>query len=190
MVGSHCYEKIGEELMKWGMVPEINQGVMEFHEEPDAMQLLRLKEILWELGYEAVDAETGERLDKVSDAIIRLICENPGMPLSGYPEYLQESGILDDQLMQFFSQVHGVNLVQYATIQQVEQIKEMLLYEDLKLKEIAEIFQFKSKSKLKRTFERITGLTPKFYKEIGKKRSKIREENGFGEMIRAIKETN
>ena len=92
--------------------------------------------------------------------------------------------------MEIFSQVHGVDLVQYATIQQVERIKEMILYEGRKLKEIAEIFQFKNKGQLKRTFERITGLTPEFYKEIRIKRSKIREESGFGEIISAIKEIN
>ena len=83
-----------------------------------------------------------------------------------------------------------MDLIQYATIQQVERIKEMLLYEDRKLKEIAAVFQFKSKGQLKRTFERITGLTPKFYKEIRKKRLKILEESGVDEFISAVRETN
>jgi AraC-like DNA-binding protein len=188
MVGSRCYEKIGGVLAKWGMFPEVSQGVVDFHEEPDGMQQLQLKEVLWGMGYEVVDDLNSERLNEVSDLVKKLIYQHPEIPITGYPEYLLELRLLDDEIIQVFSQVHGIELVQYATIQQVERIKEMLLYEDRKLKEIAEIFQFKSKGQLKRTFERITGLTPKFYKEVRKKRLKIREENGFGEKTGVVKE--
>lgn len=190
MVGSRCYEKIGKELTKWGMASEVSQGVLEFHKEPDGMQLLQLKEILCEMGYEVVDEGNSEELDKVSELIKKLIYRYPELPVSGYPEYLLAKGVLNFGMIQLFSQVHGMDLVQYATIQQVERIKEMLLYEDRKLKEIVEIFHFKSKGQLKRTFERITGLTPKFYKDIRNKRSKVREESGSGEMISAVKEIN
>lgn len=190
MVGSRYYEKIGEELAKWGIFPEVSQGVAEFHEEPDGMQLLQLKEVLWGMGYEVVDSINSERLNKVSEVVKKLIYRHPEIPVNGYPEYLQELQLLDQEMILLFSQVHGMDLIQYAILQQVERIKEMLLYEDRKLKEIAEIFQFKSKGQLKRTFERITGLAPRFYKEIRKKRLKIREENGFGERISAIKEIN
>lgn len=190
MVGSRCYEKIGEELTKWGIASEVSQGVIEFHKEPDGLQILQLKEGLWEMGYVVVDEMNCERLDEISALITKLIYQHPEIPVSGYPEYLLEHGYLDHETMQLFSQVHGMDLVQYATLQQVERIKEMLLYEDRKLKEIVEIFQFKSKGQLKRTFERITGLTPKFYKEVRNKRSKIREESGSGEIISAVKEIN
>lgn len=190
MVGSRCYEKIGGELVKWGIASEVSQGVIEFHKEPDGLQILQLKEGLWEMGYVVVDEMNCERLDEISALITKLIYRHPEIPVSGYPEYLLEQGHLDHETMQLFSQVHGMDLVQYATLQQVERIKEMLLYEDRKLKEIVEIFHFKSKGQLKRTFERITGLTPKFYKEVRNKRSKIREESGSGEIISAVKETN
>lgn len=190
MVGSRCYEKIGEKLAAWGIVLEVSQGVIEFHTEPDGMQMLQLKEDLWDMGYEVVDELEGQWLDEISDRIKKLIYRKPELPVSGYPEYLLEQGYLNLEMIQLFSQVHGMDMVKYATIQQVERIKEILLYEDLKLKEIAELFQFKNKGQLKRTFERITGLTPKFYKEIRKKRLKIREESGFGEMISAVKEVN
>ncbi len=190
MVGSRCYEKIGEELTKRGIASEVSQGVIEFHKEPDGLEMLQLKEDLWEMGYLIVDEINGERLDEISALIKKLIYRHPEIPVSGYPEYLLEQGNLDHETMQLFSQVHGMDLVQYAMIQQVERIKEMLLYENRKLKEIVDIFHFKDKGQLKRTFERITGLTPKFYKEIRNKRSKIREESESGEMISAVKEIN
>jgi len=173
-----------------GMIPEVSQGVIEFYEEPDGLQLLQLKEVLWDMGYEFVDDLNSEKLDGVSGLIKKLIYMHPEIPVSGYPEYLEELELLDQEMILLFSQVHGMDLVQYGTIQQVERIKEMLLYEDRKLSEIAELFHFKNKGQLKRTFERITGLTPKFYKDIRKRRLKIREESGSGEKISAIKEKN
>jgi len=190
MVGSRCYEKIGKELTKWGMIPEVTQGIIDLHEEPDGMQLLQLKEVLWDMGYEVVDDLNSKKLEEVSELIKKLVYRQPEIPVNGYPEYLEELELLDQEMILLFSQVHGMDLVQYGTIQQVERIKEILLYEDLKLSEIAELFHFKNKGQLKRTFERITGLTPKFYKDIRKRRSKIREESGSGEKISAIKEIN
>jgi len=190
MVGSRCCDRLGEELLKWGMMPEVSQGVLDFQEELDWGQLIRLKESLFELGYEVVDPKSNELLDEISDGIRTLIYQNPEIAIDSYPERLQRQGLTDPEILEVFSQVHGVDLIQYATIQQVERIKEMILYEGRKLKEIAEIFQFKNKGQLKRIFERITGLKPEFYKEIRMKRSKVREESGFGEIISAIKETN
>lgn len=190
MIGGRCCDRLGEELLKWGMTPEISQGVLDFHEELEWGQLIQLKENLFELGFEVVDPKSSQLLDKISDTIRTLIYQNPGIAIDSYPEYLQRQGLLDSDIMEVFSQVHGVDLVQYAIIQQVERIKEMILYEGQKLKEIAEVFQFKNKEQLKRTFERITGLAPEFYKEIREKRSKIREESEFGEIMRAIKEIN
>lgn len=190
MVGSRCCDRLGEELLKWGMMPEVSQGVLYFQEELEWGQLLQLKESLFEMGFEVVDHESGKLLEQIADSIKMLIYQNPEIAIDSYPEHLQQQGLMEPEIMEIFSQVHGVDLVQYATIQQVERIKEMILYEGRKLKEIAEIFQVKNKGQLKRTFERITGLTPEFYKEIRIKRSKIREESGFGEIISAIKEIN
>ena len=190
MVGSRCCDRIGEELVKWGMMPEISQGVLDFQEDLDFGELIQLKENLFELGYEVVDPKNSELLDEISDAIRTLIYQHPEIAIDRYPEHLQAKGVINPEILEVCSQVHGMDLIQFATIQQVERIKEMILYEGKKLKEIAEVFQFKNKRQLKKTFERITGLTPEFYKEIRIKRSKIREESGFGEIISAIKEIN
>ncbi len=190
MVGSRCCDRLGEELVNWGMMPEVSTGMVTFHEELSEAQLFLLRESLFEMGFEMVDPENSELLEKISDSIKTLIYQNPEIAIERYPEYLQKQGLIDPEIMEVFSQVHGVDLIQYVTVQQVERIKEMILYEGRKLKEIAEVFQFKNKQQLKRTFERITGLAPVFYKEIREKRSKIRDESGFGEKIRAIKEIN
>lgn len=178
MVGTRCCDRIGEELRKLEIgMPEISQGVVEFHEELDGAQLLRLKEGLLELGFEVVSSGQNDLLDQVSSRIRDLIYQEPGLDVGDYPAYIEaELNPEDPDLMKVFSQVHGVDLVQYAAIQQVERIKEMLLYEDVQLKEIVEIFHFKNRNHLTQVFEGMTGLTPSYYKKIRKKREKIRME--------------
>lgn len=178
MVGTRCCDRIGEELRKLEIgIPEISLGMVEFHEELDGAQLLRLKESLLELGFEVVSSEQNDLLDQVSFLIRNLIYQKPEMDIGHYPTYIEaELDLKDSDLMRVFSQVHGVDLVQYVAIQQVERIKEILLYEDVRLNEIVEIFHFKNKVHLTQIFERITGLTPAYYKKIRKKREKIRME--------------
>lgn len=178
MVSTRCCDRIGEELRKQEIgMPEISQGVAEFHEELDGAQLLRLKESLLELGFEVVSSGQNDLLDQVSSLIRNLIYQKPEMDIGDYPAYIEtELDVKDSDLMKVFSQVHGVDLVQYVAIQQVERIKEMLLYEDVRLNEIVEIFHFKNRLHLAQIFERMTGLTPSYYKKIRKKREKIKLE--------------
>ena len=181
MVGGRCRDRIGEELVKLGILPDVNQGVLEFQDELNEAQLLQLKEGLIELGYEVLDPGNSKFLDRISHLIKDLIDRNPEMPVTDYPIYLKSLGLTDPETMQIFSQVHGVDLLQYITLQQIERIKEMLLYENLELKEIVKLFNFKNGDQLTKIFEENTGLRPSYYIEIRNKRKEVRKENGFGE---------
>ena len=180
MVGSRCCDRIGKGLIKLGVMTEVSQGVIEFQDELDGIELLQLKEILLELGFEVVDSENSKLLDRICSLINELIYRNPEMQVQDYLKYLEKLGLTDFETLQVFSQVYGVDLLQYITSQQVERIKEMLLYEGLELKDILELFQFKNADQLTKLFERNTGLRPSYYIKIRNKRLEIRKENGFG----------
>lgn len=193
MVGNRCVEKIENELTKLGIiVSEINQGFVEFQEELDGAELLQVKESFLEYGFEVVDSETSELLDRISELVKRLICKHPEIDINDYPLYMEELLDFNDfETKRIFSQVHGVDLLQYATIQQVEWIKELLLYEDWEPAEIAEMFHFKSEIQLTRVFQNITGLTPAYYIAIKNKRREIQKNADSDEQkVRAIKEVN
>jgi AraC family transcriptional regulator len=178
-----CSDRIGEELNKWGIrVPEINQGVLEFYEELDGLQLLQLKEGLFDIGYEVLDKADSDLLDEISEIVKQLIYEKPEIDLHDYPAFVRKQlGFDDTEIMLRFSLVHGVDLIQYATIRQVERIKEMILYEGRKLGEIVELLHFKSGAQLTRTFQKITGLNPSYYNEIRNKRLEVAKRTSSGE---------
>lgn len=175
MVSSRCGDRIGEELKETGIgMPEINQGVLEFQEELNNLELLQLKEALFDLGFEVLGPADNELLERISLMVKNLVYEKPEIVLSEYPAYVrQQLGFDDQEIMQVFSQVYGVDLLQYAVIQQVERIKEMILYEGHSLAEIVEILRFKDIPQLTRVFQKITGLKPAYYEKIRDKHLEV-----------------
>jgi AraC-like DNA-binding protein len=179
MVSIRCKKMVGLELKKLGVVmSKINQGMVEFPEELSSEQTIQFQERILKLGFEVLDATNSKLLDRISALITELIYKNSEIPRSEYPKYLIEKLEFDySEITNLFSEVHGINLPQFITIQQVERIKEMLLYEDLKVKEIAQILHYKNGAQLTRTFKKITGLTPFYYKKLKDKRLEVRKKN-------------
>lgn len=179
MVSLRCKKLVGTELKKLGVImPKIKQGMVEFQEELSAEQETQFQKRILKLGFEVLDAANSQLLDRISALITELIYKHKEMPRADYPAYLIEKlGFDYSDITNLFSEVHGINLPQYITIQQVERIKEMLLYEDLKVKEIAEILHYRNGTQLTRVFKKITGLTPFYFKKLKEKRLEVLKEH-------------
>jgi AraC-like DNA-binding protein len=178
MVSHRCKEKIEKELTALGlMASEIDQGILEFEEELTAGQRFQLKEGLLELGYEVVDVFDSILLDHISESITELIYKNPRMPRENYPAYLTKKiGFNYSRVVNLFLQVYEIDLSQYIDIQHVERVKEIILYENWTIQEIAAAFQYKNVAELTRLFKKVTGLTPSYYEEIKKIRLDFRNK--------------
>lgn len=180
MLSFRCREKIERELEKWGIIAEVNQGMIDFQNELSFGEAYMLKEGILDLGFEIADDAESRLLDRISETISGLVDHYPEIPAEEYPDYLKEDlGFVELDSRDLFSQVHGVGVRRFAMVQQVERIKEMILYEDRNPKEVAEIFHFKNGTQLTHIFQKVTGLKPSFYKQIRKERKEVRELNGF-----------
>ncbi len=159
-------------------MPKINQGMVEFQEELSAEQETQFQKGILKLGFEVLDETNSKLLDRISVLITELIYKHQEIPRKDYPAYLIEKlGFDYSEITHLFSEVHGINLPQFILMQQVERVKEMLLYEDLKVKEIAEILHYKNGAQLTRVFKKITDLTPFYYKKLKEKRLEVQKEN-------------
>lgn len=175
MVSIHCKKLVVRELERLEVkVLEINLGVVKFQEKLTANQLSSLKHILPKFGIGIVDVVSSDLLDRIFESINELIYINPKMPRQNYPAYLKkELGFNYYETMNLFSDVNGMNLHQYIIIQQVERIKELILYEDYKIQEIAAMFYYKNGRQLTKTFKEVTGLAPFYYKKLKEKRFEL-----------------
>lgn len=182
MVGSRCKDEIEEELKGRGiLMPEINQGMVEFQDELTECEVVQLKEGLSNLGFEVLDDAASQLLERISDLIDQMVYQNQELVTADYPVYLKNKlGFDDSEVTKIFTQIYGIDLLQYIAIRQVERIKEMILYENKEITEIAAFLHFESESQMMQLFKNITGLMPEYYKRIKEKRLEVRKRNGFG----------
>jgi AraC-like DNA-binding protein len=83
----------------------------------------------------------------------------------------QTLGVDYSYLSKLFSDVEGITIEKYLILQKVERIKELLVYNELSISEIAYKMNYSSSQHLSRQFKSITGLTPsEFRTSSGKRR--------------------
>lgn len=90
-----------------------------------------------------------------------------------YSDYLSEKlGYNYTYLANTFSEVKGVTIQQFIIINKIERVKELILYDELNLTEIAYKLNYSSPAHLSTQFKKVTGLTPSYFKKMKEKRDK------------------
>src|SRR5690606_4530564 len=92
-------------------------------------------------------------------------------------EYLSDELHQDySALSNLFSEVEGITIEKYYILQKIEKVKELLVYDELTLSEIAFQLNYSSVSYLSNQFKKVTGLTPSHFKKLGTIKRKPLEE--------------
>ena len=71
-----------------------------------------------------------------------------------------------------FSEIENTTIEQYFIAQKIERVKELLVYGELSLGEIADKLNYSSTAHLSAQFKKVTGLTPSHFRKIGENRRK------------------
>lgn len=142
-------------------------------EIPDPVKLAQLDEELIRLGFERID----DRRSRIIEQIKQLVLETIRKDLSKMK--LNWSDLITDHLnyeyhylSSLFSSIEGITLEQYIIRQKVERIKELLVYDELSLSEIAWQLGYSSTAHLSNQFKKITGLPPSHFRNLGSERRK------------------
>ena len=75
-------------------------------------------------------------------------------------------------LSSLFSEVEGITIEKYLINQKIEKVKELIIYDELSLSEIAYKLSYSSVAHLSNQFKKITGLTPSHFKQVGRNKRK------------------
>jgi AraC-like DNA-binding protein len=62
--------------------------------------------------------------------------------------------------------VEGIRIEKYYINLKVEKAKELIMYDELSLSEIADLLNYSSVAHLSNQFKKITGFTPTHFKQI------------------------
>ena len=172
MVSRRCTSLVEAELKKIGAkYANVELGMVDLWEDLTFEQSSQLKENLNKSGLELLDDKKSILIEKIKKVIIEMIHYSDELPKVKYSDYLaNKMGYDYTYLANTFSEVKGITIQQYIIINKIERVKELLIYDELNLTEIAHKMHYSSVAHLSNQFKKATGLTPSFYKQLKNKR--------------------
>lgn len=178
MVCNRCILVVRNEMEKLNLQPiEVELGEVLLEHEPSTTEKTQLKDVLESLGFELIDDKKSRIIEKIKSIIIASIQNEDDVQLSKLSVVLSETLHHDyNYLSNLFSEVEGTTIEKYQIALKIEKAKELLVYDELTLTEIAERLQYSSVAYLSNQFKKITGLTPSHFKKISQKKRKPLDE--------------
>ncbi len=168
MVCNRCIMVVQNEMDKLGLgVRSITLGEVVLTNEPTAVQKQELEKALTALGFEVIDDKKSRLIEKIKNIIIKLVHYDDSDLKSNLSNLLSNELHHDyNYLSNLFSEVEGTTIEKYFIAQKIEKVKELLVYDELSLSEIAYRLNYSSVAYLSNQFKKVTGLTPSHFKQI------------------------
>lgn len=164
MVSIRCKMVVRAEIEHLGLHPlEVELGEIEIKENISEKKHDLLKAALLRSGLELMDDKKAMLIEKIKNVIIEMVHYSDEMPKVTFSIYLSKKLNYDyNYLSNLFSEVKGTTIEHYIILHKIERVKELLVYNELNLTEIAWKLQYSNVSHLSNQFKKITGLTPSF----------------------------
>jgi AraC-like DNA-binding protein len=140
-------------------------------------QLNQLDIALRKSGLQLMDNKKSILVEKIKAAIIELVHYTDEQIKVNLSDYLSENLNYDyTYLANLFSEVKGITIEKFYLTHKIEKVKELIVYDELNLTEIAYKLHYSSVSHLSNQFKKFTGLTPTHFKQLKHKRRKTLED--------------
>lgn len=178
MVSNRCKILVKESLKDLGLhFIVVELGVVEIMETLSIQQLDSLKAVLNESGLELMDDKRAMLIERIKTVIIEMVHHSEELPKTNFSDFISEKLNHDyTYLANLFSEVQGTTIEQFIIAHKVERIKELIIYGELNITEIAYKMNYSSVAHLSSQFKKVTGLTPTHFKQLkDKKRNPIED---------------
>jgi AraC-like DNA-binding protein len=176
MVSLRCKMVVKDELKKLGInYISIDLGQVELMEKITPVQLDQFALALKQSGLELMDDKKSVLIEKIKDIIIEMVHYEEELPKVNFSDYLTEKLNYNyTYLANLFSESEGITIEHFIIIHKIERVKELIIYDELNLTEIAWKLHYSSVAHLSHQFKKVTGLTPSFFKSLkDKKRNNL-----------------
>ncbi len=168
MVCSRCKMVVRSQLENAGLtVLSIDLGEVEIEENVSASKRKELDNILRSVGFELIDNKKSQTIEKIKNAIVHLVHHSDQDIKTNLSTYISTKIHQDyNYLSNLFSEVEGTTIEKYFISQRIERVKELLIYDELSLSQIADQLGYSSVAYLSNQFKKITGFTPSYFKTL------------------------
>lgn len=178
MVCSRCKMAVRTAFEKAGLHPaSVELGEVQFDEQPSTDQLNQLDTSLKQLGFELIDDRRSRIIEKIKNIIVEFVHHSDDNLDTNLSAFLSTKLHYDyNYLSNLFSETEGLTIEKYFIAQKIEKVKELLMYDELSLSQIADRLGYSSVAYLSNQFKKETGLTPSFYKKLKQKNRRNLED--------------
>lgn len=170
MVCNRCIQAVEAGVRNIGLHPiEVGLGELIIQEsELSEEQLGKLDSVLHELGFQRTASSRQRMVERIKKLVIEQIHQsNPDLKVT-WSDYLSsELHVEYSYLSALFSKEEGITLEQFIIRQKIEKVKELLVYDESTLDQIAWQLGYNSSAYLNNQFKKITGMTPGKFKKMG-----------------------
>jgi AraC-like DNA-binding protein len=178
MVCIRCKLVVKDELTKLGLkYITVELGEAELVDSLSPAQHEQIRAALLQSGLELMDDKKSVLIQKIKNVIIEMV------HYSEEPLHINFSQFLSEKLnhnytylANLFTEVQGTTIEKFIISHKVEKVKELLVYNELTLTEIAYKLHYSSVAHLSAQFKKVTGLTPTFFKNLKDKRRSMLED--------------
>ena len=174
MVCDRCKMAVDQILRSENLTPTKTElGHVQVAESISSRQEKNLDAHLRNLGFELLSDKRSKQIEKIKTCIIQLVQQQDGKLEQNLSDYLQAKLHTDySALSHAFSELEGTTIEKYFIAQKIEKVKELLVYDEMTLSEIAYRLHYSSVAHLSNQFKKVTGLTPTYFRKIGISRRK------------------
>jgi AraC-like DNA-binding protein len=160
------------ELKKLGIqYVDVKIGEADIIEDISPKQVEQLDIALRKSGLLLMDDKKSILVEKIKKAIIELVHYTEDQIRVNLSDFLSEKLNYDyTYLANLFSEVKGITIEKFYLTHKIEKVKELIVYDELNLSEIAYKLHYSSVAHLSNQFKKYTGLTPSYFKKLKNKR--------------------
>lgn len=172
MVCLRCKMLVKAELEKIGLhCVTVYLGEVDVMEDVSTEQKEQLKIALLKSGLELMDDKKAMLIEKIKNLIIEMVHYADELPDINFSCYLSEKLNYNyTYLAHLFSETEGMTIEHFIILHKIEKVKELIIYDELSLTEIAWKLNYNSMAHLSYQFKKVTGLTPSFFRSLKDKR--------------------
>jgi len=180
MVSSRCKMVVKEELKKLGLhFIVVDLGEVEIMEDISGEMREQVKTALHDVGFELMDDKRAVLIERIKNTVVEMVHYTEEPIKVNFSDYLSEKLKHDyTYLANLFSEVQGTTIEQFVISHKIERIKELIIYGELNITEIAWKMNYSSVAHLSNQFKKMTGLTPSHFKQLKEKRRSPIEDIG------------
>ncbi len=172
MVSNRCKTAVKAVLKELGLhFVIVDLGEVDIMETLSAEQRTELKAALLNAGLELMDDKRAVLIEKIKNTVVELVHHTGEGIKVNFSNYLSEKLNHDyTYLSNLFSEVQGTTIEQFLISHKIERIKELIIYGELNISEIAWKMNYSSVAHLSNQFKKVTGLSPSHFKQLKDKR--------------------